>query len=57
LIVTTKEMADYFDAGAKSTKDVKGLANWILGDVSAYMNNKLSPLISSRSLLTIWLLW
>ena len=32
-------MADYYDAGAKQTKDVKGLANWILGDVSAYLNN------------------
>ena len=39
LIVTAKEMADYYDAGAKQTKDVKGLANWILGDVSAYLNN------------------
>ena len=38
LLVATKEMADYFDAGAKATKDVKGLANWILGDVSAYLN-------------------
>jgi len=40
LIVNTKEMADYFDEGTKHTKDVKGFANWMLGDVSAYLNTE-----------------
>jgi len=40
LIVSTREMAEYFDRGAKVTDDSQGLANWILGDVSAYLNNE-----------------
>lgn len=40
LIVNTKAMADYFDEGVKHTQDVKGFANWMLGDVSAYLNNE-----------------
>ena len=32
-------MAEYFDAAAKETDDAKGVANWILGDVSAYLNS------------------
>ena len=38
-IVATKAMAQYFDDAAKHTDDAKGLANWLLGDVSAYLNN------------------
>lgn len=38
-IVSTKKMAEYFDAAAAVTDDAKGVANWMLGDVSAYMNN------------------
>lgn len=37
-IVSTKAMAEYFDAAVKTAKDGKGVANWLLGDVSAYMN-------------------
>lgn len=40
LIVANKAMADYFDEGAKATENVKGLANWLLGDVSAYLNSE-----------------
>lgn len=40
LIVASKPMADYFDEGAKATENVKGLANWLLGDVSAYLNSE-----------------
>ena len=32
-------MAEYFDAAAAETDDAKGVANWILGDVSAYLNS------------------
>ena len=38
LIVSNKKMADYFDEGAKGTKNLKALANWLLGDVSAFLN-------------------
>ena len=38
LIVADKKMAEYFDAAAAETDDAKGVANWILGDVSAYLN-------------------
>ena len=40
LIVATKEMADYFDEAVKTAKDSKGVSNWMLGDVSAYLNNE-----------------
>ncbi len=40
LIVSTKAMAQYFDEAVSATKDAKGLANWLLGDVSAYLNNE-----------------
>lgn len=39
-IVATKAMAQYFDEAAAHTEDAKGLANWLLGDVSAYLNNE-----------------
>ena len=39
-IVSTKAMAEYFDEAVKTAKDAKGVTNWLLGDVSAYMNNE-----------------
>lgn len=39
-IVSTKAMADYFDEAVKTAKDSKGVANWLLGDVSAYLNSE-----------------
>ena len=38
IIVADKKMADYFDEGAKTTENLKALANWVLGDVSAFLN-------------------
>ncbi|MDO4178072.1 MAG: Asp-tRNA(Asn)/Glu-tRNA(Gln) amidotransferase subunit GatB [Phascolarctobacterium sp.] len=40
LIVSAKAMAEYFDEAVKTAKDAKGVANWLLGDVSAYLNNE-----------------
>jgi len=40
LIVSSKKMANYFDEAAKECTDAKGVANWMLGDVSAYLNNE-----------------
>ena len=39
-IVSTKAMAEYFDEAVKNAKDSKAVSNWLLGDVSAYMNNE-----------------
>ncbi|MEG1160268.1 MAG: Asp-tRNA(Asn)/Glu-tRNA(Gln) amidotransferase GatCAB subunit B, partial [Acidaminococcaceae bacterium] len=38
-IVATKAMAQYFDEAAAHTTDAKAVANWLLGEVSAYLNN------------------
>lgn len=40
LIVATKAMADYFDVACKNAGDDKAVANWLFGDVSAYLNNE-----------------
>lgn len=39
IIVASKAMAEYFDEAVKTAQDAKGVANWLLGDVSAYLNN------------------
>lgn len=39
-IVSSKAMAEYFDEAVKNAKDSKAVSNWMLGDVSAYMNNE-----------------
>lgn len=39
IIVASKAMAEYFDEAVKTSQDAKGVANWLLGDVSAYLNN------------------
>ena len=39
-IVSTKAMAEYFDEAAKHTEDSKGIANWLLGDVAAYLKRE-----------------
>ena len=38
LIVADKSFASYFDKAAEAGKDPKAVANWMLGDVSAYLN-------------------
>ncbi len=39
LLVSNKKMANYFDEASQETSDGKGVANWLLGDVSAYLNS------------------
>src|SRR5699024_8083893 len=34
----SKEMADFFEATVESGADVKQASNWLMGDVSGYMN-------------------
>lgn len=57
LIVATKAMADYFDAACKNAGDDKGVANWLLGDVSAYLNNEASRSKPSPSSPRTWAKW
>ena len=43
VLVSDREMADFFEEVLKSTKFAKKACNWIIGDVSAYLNkNNLS---------------
>ena len=39
MITMTRAMADYFDAVMAHASDAKAVANWLMGDVSAYLNN------------------
>ncbi len=39
MITMTRAMADYFDAVMEHTADAKTATNWLMGDVSAYLNN------------------
>ena len=39
VLTASKESAEYFEAAAKVVKDYKLLANWIIGDLSAALND------------------
>ena len=39
VLTASKELAEYFEAAAKVVKDKKLVANWIIGDVSAALND------------------
>ena len=39
MITLTRAMADYFDAVMEHAEDAKAVTNWLMGDVSAYLNN------------------
>lgn len=44
VLTATKEMADFFEATVKQGADVKQASNWLMGDLSAYMNKHLKDL-------------
>src|SRR5690625_2986742 len=44
VLTTTKEMADFFEDTVKLGADGKLAANWLMGDLSAYMNKHLKEL-------------
>src|SRR5699024_790895 len=44
VLTATKEMADFFEATIQLGADTKLVANWLMGDVSAYMNKHLKEL-------------
>ncbi|WNB91800.1 Asp-tRNA(Asn)/Glu-tRNA(Gln) amidotransferase subunit GatB [Bacillus sp. NEB1478] len=40
VLTMTKEMADFFEAAIDAGADAKQASNWIMGEVSAYLNNE-----------------
>lgn len=40
VLVQDRDMADFFEAVCKYTKNTKKVCNWVIGDVSAYLNKK-----------------
>lgn len=38
VLVNNKELSDFFDLVIKHTSDINSVANWIIGDFSAYLN-------------------
>src|SRR5699024_10939327 len=44
VLTATKEMADFFEDTVKLGADGKLAANWLMGDLSAYMNKHLKEL-------------
>lgn len=44
VLTATKEMADFFEQAVSLGADVKLTANWLMGDLSAYMNKHLKEL-------------
>ncbi|MEW9676295.1 Asp-tRNA(Asn)/Glu-tRNA(Gln) amidotransferase subunit GatB [Lentibacillus sp. L22] len=43
-LTSSKEMADFFEATVASGADVKQASNWLMGEVSGYMNKHLKEL-------------
>ena len=44
VLTSSKEMADFFEAAVDQGADVKQASNWLMGEVSAYMNKHLKEL-------------
>jgi aspartyl-tRNA(Asn)/glutamyl-tRNA(Gln) amidotransferase subunit B len=39
-VTAEKKLADWFETGAKLTKNPKGFANWVMGDMAAQMKEQ-----------------
>ena len=44
VLVSSKEMSDFFEETVEHGADIKQASNWMMGDVSAYMNKHLKEL-------------
>src|SRR5699024_1353554 len=44
VLTSSKEMTDFFEKARKEGADMKQVSNWLMGDVSAYMNKHLKVL-------------
>ena len=48
IIASSKSMADFFESAAKQTKNYTLLSNWLIGEVSAYLNKELIEINESK---------
>ena len=48
IIASSKSMADFFESATKQTKNYALLSNWLIGEVSAYLNKELIEISESK---------
>ena len=48
IIASSKSMADFFESAANQTKNYTLLSNWLIGEVSAYLNKELIEINESK---------
>src|SRR5210317_19325 len=48
IIASSKSMADFFETALKKTKNYSLLSNWLIGEISAYLNKKQIEIHESR---------
>ena len=48
IIASSKSMADFFESTAKKTKNYSLLSNWLIGEVSAYLNKEMIEINQSK---------
>ena len=48
IIASSKSMADFFEAAAEQTGNYNLLANWLIGEISAYLNKELIEINESK---------
>ena len=48
IIASPKSMADFFEAAAEQTGNYNLLANWLIGEISAYLNKELIEINESK---------
>ena len=48
IIASSKTMADFFESTAKKTKNYSLLSNWLIGEVSAYLNKEILDINESK---------
>ena len=48
IIASSKSMADFFESAAKQTKNYTLLSNWLIGEVSAFLNKELIEINESK---------
>ena len=48
IIAASKSMADFFEASAENTKNFSLLANWLIGEISAFLNKDIIEIHESK---------
>jgi aspartyl-tRNA(Asn)/glutamyl-tRNA(Gln) amidotransferase subunit B len=48
IIASSKSMADFFESALANTKNHALLANWLIGEISAYLNKELIEIYESK---------